>query len=168
MDQSRPWAKAPELIIDRPDAQPPLQRAAFGIVTLAFWAVWAYLMMPAMTLLAWAFGASRFVDVMIVKGGALDVVRLIGWYLLVISVMCGTLIGWALYNWARFRNASRRGTESRPLPNAWVAAHLGANEKALATWQGQKILQVTFDEEGQIAVIQPRPVPPAPRLDGLG
>jgi biofilm PGA synthesis protein PgaD len=155
MDQSRPWAKTPELIIDRPEAQPPLQRAAFGIVTLAFWAAWVYLMMPAVTLLGWAFGVSRFVDVMIKQGGAFDVVRLIGWYLLVISVMCGALIGWAMYNWARFRGMTRRSNAPRPLSNSRAAAHLGVEEKVLGGWQRAKVLEVYFDDHGAIAAIEP-------------
>lgn len=154
MDKSRPWVKTPELIIDRPEAQPPLQRAAFGIVTLAFWAAWVYLMMPAVTLLGWAFGVSRFVDVMIKQGGAFDVVRLIGWYLLVISGMCGALIGWAMYNWARFRGVTRRSNSARPLGNTWVAAHLGVDERVLNSWQQLKVLKVLFDEHGQMAGVQ--------------
>ena len=153
MDQSGPWTKASELIIDRPEGQPPLHRAAFGVVTFAFWAMWIYLMMPALTLLGWAFGASRFVDVMIVQGGAMDVVRLLVWYLLVILIMCGSLIGWALYNWRRFRNATRRSNTLKPLANANVAARLGVEERVLADWQQRKVMDVEFDEHGRIAAV---------------
>jgi len=158
MDQSGPWPQSTELIIDRPDQQPPLQRAAFGLVTLAFWAMWIYLMMPALTLLGWAFGASRFVDVMVTRGGATSVVHLLGWYLLVISVMCGSLIGWALYNWRRFRSATRRGNADALTATARVAAHLRVDEPLLARWQRLKLMDVDFDDAGRITRIA---VPPA-------
>jgi biofilm PGA synthesis protein PgaD len=149
MDQSGPWPKATELIIDRPEGQPPLHRAAFGLVTLVFWAVWIYLMMPAVTLLGWAFGISRFVDIMIAQGGASDVARLIGWYLLVIGLMTGSLISWALYNWVRFRGATRRGNATSALANAQVAAHMRVAEATLARWQETRLLEVDFDDEGR-------------------
>jgi biofilm PGA synthesis protein PgaD len=151
MDQPRPRAPASELIIESPQHQPRLHRAAFGLVTLAFWALWLYFMMPAVTLLGWAFGISRFVDVMIVNGGALAVVRLLGWYLLIIAILSGSLIGWAVYNWTRFRNSTRRSNASRPVADAVVAARLGVDRHVLARWQRARSMQVNFDDEGRFA-----------------
>jgi len=155
MDQSGPWPKALELIIDRPENQPRFYRAAFGLVTLAFWAMWVYLMMPVVTLLGWAFGVSRFVNVMIVQGGLNDVTRLLGWYLLVAFTLCGSLILWAIYNWVRFHGATRRSNAPCVLANAQVAVALGVEESVLAGWQELKRLEVDFDDEGRFTAIRP-------------
>jgi len=153
MDKSRSWIKTSKLIIDHPAAQPPLHRAAFGLVTLAIWLLWLYLLMPAVTLLAWAFGALRFVDVMVVQSGASSVFRLLGWYLLIVVILSGSLIGWALYNWIRFRNSDRRGARRGVQEHQAIADHLGVDARLLAGWQLARWVRVQFDRDGRIAEI---------------
>ncbi len=108
MDKSGSRPQADNLIIDKPDLQTPRQRLMFGVVTIAAWMMWIYLWLPIITLLGWYFGVRRFHDVMITQSGAAHLAQSIGWYALVIVAICASLVGWALFNWARFRGQGRR------------------------------------------------------------
>ena len=169
---SGPHAPRP-LIIERPDLQSPPQRVVSAGLTVFFWALWAYLWLPVFALLGWAFGVRRFYDEMFARSGSQAVLELIGWYGLVVTVLAGSLVGWALYNIARFRGSDRR-TAAATVAVAQVAELAGVDADTLRGWQRARVLYVTHDESGRIEAVEsfdsagrarPQPAPAREPLD---
>jgi biofilm PGA synthesis protein PgaD len=154
MDQSRPRhpaLKSP--IIERSDLQSPRQRTLYGALTLAFWAFWIYLWVPVIALLAWSLGVQQAYQYMVVLGGYQEVIRLFGLYSLVILLLGGALVLWALYNIVRFRGVERR-TAALPVTAAEIGRDFGQDPKSVTRWQQEQRLYVTHDETGRIARVE--------------
>jgi biofilm PGA synthesis protein PgaD len=161
------------LIIDRPDLQSTPQRVVSAGLTAFFWAVWAYLWLPVVALLGWAFGISRFYEEMVVEHGGSALLETLGWYALVIALLAGSLVTWATYNLIRFRGKERRSARSSATIDE-VAAHAGLEPAALQLWQRARVLRVRHDESGRIesveaialAQVEPPPVRVAATAQG--
>jgi len=154
MDQSRPRhiaLKSP--LIERSDLQTPQQRSLYGLLTLAFWAFWFYLWLPVLALLAWSLGVQQAFKYMVVFGGYHDVLRLIGMYSLVILLLGGGLVLWAVYNIVRFRGIERR-TDPLPVTPAEIGREFGQDPTAVIRWQSEQRLCVTHDLLGRIAHVE--------------
>src|SRR5664279_4021374 len=99
MDKSGPRHNALKSpLIERSDLQSPRQRTLYGALTLAFWAFWVYLWVPVLAFLAWTLGVEQAYKYMVVLGGYHDVIHLLGIYSLIILLLGGALVLWAMYN----------------------------------------------------------------------
>lgn len=151
MDQSgsRHSALISPLIV-RPELQSSGQRTLYGALTLVFWAIWFYLWLPVIALLAWALGLQQAYKYMVVLDGYRQVVQSLGIYSLVILLLGGALVIWASYNIFRFRGVERRSATS-PVTPAEIGRAFGQDPDAVARWQGAQRLYVRHDELGIIA-----------------
>ncbi len=162
MDKPRPRhtaLKSP--IIERPDLQSTRQAVAYASLTAAFWALWLYLWLPLLALLAWSLGIEQAYKYMVVLGGYRDVVRLLAVYGLVILLLGGLLITWAVYNILRFRGVENRSANLEITP-AEIARDFGMDQISVEKWQREKFLNVTHDNDARIlSVAVGRAVAPA-------
>ena len=137
------------LIIDRPTLQTSRQRMLFGSMTVLFWALWIYLWLPILALIGWYLGVKIAYTEMVVKNGFSGLVHLLGWYIAVIAIMGATLLIWAYYNFARFRQVSRR-------KRIEIAARLTPSERygiraeVLASWSRAPRLVLRHDAAGKL------------------
>lgn len=153
MDKSRSRSAADKLIIDKPELQTHRQRVLFGAATVAAWVMWIYLWLPIITLFGWYFGVIRFRDVMISNSGALHFAQVIGWYALIILAICGSLVCWALYNWARFHDARRRVIDPAGVSGDEMVERTHVSSKVLARAQLLRNMTVQHDVHGVIVGI---------------
>lgn len=160
MEKSGPRPSARPLIIERPDLQSPPQRVVSTGLTLFFWALWAYLWLPVLALLGWAFGVTRFYEEMVVNQGDQALLDVLGWYAVGIALLAGSLVCWALYNYFRFRGNERRSARPR-VGVAQVAAQAAVEPGALQGWQKARVLYVRHDAAGRIEAVDVAPSPPA-------
>jgi len=162
MDKSgpRPDAARP-LIIERPDLQSRHQRVVSTGMTVVFWGLWVYLWLPLVALLGWAFGIERFYDEMIRLEGLGRVLELLGWYALVITVLAGSLVLWATYNYLRFRGVDRRKAP-HPVGLDRVAAFARVEPAQLLLWQQVRVMTILHDEDGFIESVEAFSGAPAP------
>lgn len=161
MEKPRSGIDSPRpLIIERPDLQSRPQRLVSTTLTAVFWAVWLYLWLPAVALLGWWLGISRFYEEMVRLQGYQAVVELLGWYAICVAVLAGSLIAWAVYNLLRFRGPDRRKA-GPALRVGQVAEALGVEPDSLLAWQRARILHVTHDEAGRIDTVRTLAVPGA-------
>ena len=154
MDQPgprHPALKSP--IIERADLQSPRQRTVYGALTIAFWAFWLYLWLPLLALLAWALGVEQAYKYMVVLGGYHDVIRLLAIYGVIILLLGGALIAWAVYNIVRFRGVENRKASLAITP-AEIARDYGMDASAVERWQGARQLLVVHDQDGRIARVE--------------
>ena len=127
----------------------PQHRIVDGAVTFAFWVFWIYLWLPLLALLAWTLGVQQAYEYMIVLDGLRDVVRLLLIYGMVIGLLGGTLIAWAVYNILRFSGVERR-VPRPPITSAEIARDFGFDPIDVERWQDARTVQVTHDEDGRI------------------
>jgi biofilm PGA synthesis protein PgaD len=154
MDQSRSWHSALKSpLVERPDLQSPQQRRLYAGLTLAFWVFWFYLWVPVLALLAWSLGIEQAYKYMVVLGGYRDVVRLAAFYGLVILLLGGGLVLWAVYNILRFRGVEKR-TAARPVTSSEIGNYFGQAPAAVARWQGGRRLYVKHDDVGGIVAVE--------------
>lgn len=137
-------------IIDRADLQSVQQRTISGVLTLIFWAAWAYLWLPVLALLAWAVGLQQAYKYMIVLGGYEEVLRLLGIYALIILLLGGSLAAWATYNILRYGEIEKR-YENRILTIDELARYFRQESAVVGKWQQAQRLYVSHDDEGNIA-----------------
>jgi biofilm PGA synthesis protein PgaD len=141
-----------EHVIERPELQPPATRAMFGVLTLVLWTSYAYLLLPAFTLIAWYFGFTTVYDEMVMRSGWEALASLLGYYALIVLIMGVIQIGWASINWARFRGTrDRRRLRERQVDRE-VASMFAGSIEALPQWQSAKRLVVHHDEARPLIV----------------
>lgn len=162
MDESRPRhiAVKPILyknlktpLIERSDLQSPQQRRLYGALTLAFWALWIYLWTPFLALVAWALGIQQAYKYMVVLNGYQEVLKLLGLYGLVILVLGGALILWAVYNIIRFSGVERR-TEAQPVTIKDIGQYSNQSAESVAHWQQQKRLCISHLQNGHVDQVE--------------
>ena len=155
MDQSGPrhFAALKSPLIERSDLQSPHQRTLYGALTLGFWMFWVYLWVPVLAFLAWVLGVEQAYKYMIDFGGYHDLLRLLGIYGLIIALLGGTLVGWAIYNILRFRGVENRKAP-RPVTPADIGEHFVKDPRSVARWQSHQRLYVMHDEKGDITTVK--------------
>ena len=126
-------------LIERPNAQPRLQRTAWGVVTMVFWGAYFYLWAPVITLVMWLLGVRASVIELYLREHKVDPFLLVVLPLMALSTAV-LLIGWAEFNRYRYAGKERR----QPLDDVGieqVAAALGAT-MALAESLGRAKIAV--------------------------
>ncbi len=137
----------PPLVIDRRDTTLSPGSLARYVVTLAIWSLWAYFLMPLITLLLWTLGWLRFSS-MLLTPEAIDLLeQRLPAYGLVVSVLCGGLIVWALASWWRFNKRERRRA-SKCVTTEALALRLGLDAGDLLRWQSARRIVVHHDSDG--------------------
>ena len=150
MDQSGPRHQSlTSPLIERPELQSPRQRTLYAALTVAFWAFWIYLWVPLLALLAWALGVQQAYKYMIVFGGYREIIRIAELYGIVILLLGGGLLLWAGYNILRFRGVENR-TAAPPVSREEIGRYFDQDPSAVASWQTERRLHVTHDQQGRI------------------
>ena len=142
------------LIIDRPDLQDWQQKAVYGALTAVFWAIWVFLWLPLITLAGWLFFGYRFQIEMFQFNGYERFVNVLVVYAIVIGVMTGGLMLWALYNNIRFRGVDRRKLTAAP-SNTEMGTWAKHPATLLTQWQECSVVTVHHDKDGNIELVEP-------------
>jgi biofilm PGA synthesis protein PgaD len=137
------------LILDMPDRLSMPRRLAYRVLTLALSVGWIYLWIPLITLLGWLSGIALFGEQIVVQRGWQSFLDNLPTYSIVVLMMGGALLSWALTNWFRFANREARKAVSHVSVQD-QADFLQVSKNNLAVWQKQKRMVVHHDEHGRI------------------
>ena len=140
------------ILIDRPDLQTPLQRAATTGITLLFWIIWIYLWLPLVSLLAWLAGIKLFRENIIDNDGYKILFDNIGWYALIILLIAIAQIGWSRYNLLRFRDNELRKNVTA-VDNAALSHHFNIDARRLPQWQTAKQMEISLNPRGDLIAV---------------
>ncbi len=140
------------LIIEKPELQTNAQRYGWTTVTFVFWALYIYLWLPLITLLAWWVGVKLFHLHMIQLHGYEGLLDKLGLYSVIIFIVSITLIGWAEIDRMRFKNKLRR-TDRKPITASEVAKKYNLQEHELSLLRQKKSMVVHFSDKGVISDI---------------
>jgi biofilm PGA synthesis protein PgaD len=154
MDISRsryPSLNLKQPIIERPDLQTRGQRTVTGALTVAFWALWIYLWVPLLALLAWALGIQQAYKYMIALQGYHLLGHVLAIYAAVILVLGSILLAWAGYNIHRFGGRADKRSGRARVTEADIGRDLGQDERQIGHWQRARLLLVRYDDAGRLA-----------------
>jgi len=135
------------MIIEHPSLVPLHSRLGWSCVTALFWGIWIYLWMPLATLAGWSFGIYQAHHYFQWEQQVVELKRLLALYSIVIAAFGGSLLAWALSEYMRFRNKSRRSAAVPVLPQD-LARHAGVQAEDLASWQTLRCAVAHHDEHG--------------------
>jgi biofilm PGA synthesis protein PgaD len=121
--------------------------SVFGTMTAAAWTLYAYLWLPAITLVAWVLGLRTAWVQNVLQRASVD--RSDMWLMLALVVLLGcALVLWAEQQRRRFSGVERRLRADDVVPEQ-VATSLGVPVHVLADLQGSQVLTVHHDEAGR-------------------
>ena len=130
------------------NTESPLLTGAEIIVTVLFWGLWLYLIMPLISLLLWYAGVYVFVDQMITLGGYQSFVDTLHHYSMVVLAMMVTIILWVWWNARRYGSVrNKRIRQPDPVTTAELAAISVTTEEAIIALQSRKQAVVDFDDQ---------------------
>ncbi|MDQ7970317.1 MAG: poly-beta-1,6-N-acetyl-D-glucosamine biosynthesis protein PgaD [Oxalicibacterium faecigallinarum] len=138
-----------KLILNAPDKVSAQTKLGSNIVTILCWVVYIYLWIPLITLIAWAVGATHAYDELAFVRQVGDFRELVVFYGMVVALLGGGLLLWALKEYLRFRNANRRRPRG-PATHAELASHTSATETDVERWQSLRRMIALHDENGKV------------------
>lgn len=125
-------------------------------VTVVFWGLWAYLVMPLVSLLLWFAGIYLFVDRMISMGGYQAFADQLIHYATVVFVMWLLLTAWILWNQMRYGRNERRRVRPPHVSEAKMAKAMGLEPEMVSSLRGQKEVALRFESESIPCIEQTR------------
>ena len=139
----------------------PVTTGAISALTLLFWAVWAYLVVPLVTAVLWFFGVRLFGEQMGMDG--YDGLRqsLLA-YSTVLLTLVGLLAAWIAWNVIRYGGShDRRTVKSAEVtdPEVWAAFQL--DDSLLEPLRRDRMARIDVNEYGCVVVIAPVAIEPS-------
>lgn len=125
------------------------RRMAEVSLTLVFWALWTYLVIPLFSLLLWFAGVYLFTDRMIEMGGYQSFAEKLAAYGVTVMVMALLLAVWVYWNRRRYGRHERRTARPVHVSDARMARAMGMSPSIIADLKGQKELSLHFESENR-------------------
>jgi poly-beta-1,6-N-acetyl-D-glucosamine biosynthesis protein PgaD len=139
------------MTVTREPNESPLLTTAEVIVTVLFWGLWLYLVMPLVSLILWLAGVYIFVDQMVVLGGYQSFIDMLYRYSMAVVLMMVTIFLWVWWNASRYGSLrNKRILQPAVVTNAELAAAAATTEEVIAILQSRKHLVVDFDDEKRL------------------
>lgn len=135
-------------------------RGVFGTVTAGAWTLYAYLWLPAITLVAWAAGLRTAWVRSVLERSSVDGDAMRLMVALVVVLGCA-LVLWAEQQRRRFTGVERRQRADDVAPAA-VAAALGVADEVVHALQDAVVAAVHLDADGRPVRVAQLAAPPAP------
>lgn len=135
--------------IDAPHLLTRKHRARDTVLTALMWALYVYLWLPALSLVAWLLGIEFAYDVMVRAGGAQSLARELSWYGLTLLIIFFLITGWSASQHMRFAGKNRRAATDR-VSDAVLRQTSGLTEEGFARLRNRRCLIVSFDDSGNL------------------
>jgi len=149
--QYGPGGGAP-LIFNRPDLQSKRQRWLYWVLTLIAWAIWVYLWVPLITLVAWYLGFRAFAREIVLPDPA-TMINTGALYLAIILLLGSLLVGWSRYNLRRFGGEDRR-SHAPHVADEELRRWFGVSAESLARLRAGKVLTVDYNEQAVVRSVE--------------
>ena len=137
-----------QMYYSAPEELTPRERARDTLITAMLWAVYLYLWVPLVSLLAWAMGFEFAYDVMVRAGGATDLLPILLEYLVVVSIIFSAFTIWSVSNRLRFRDLNRRSRRA-PVGDESLAEYFRVPIEQIAAMRARKVIHISVDDEGR-------------------
>jgi poly-beta-1,6-N-acetyl-D-glucosamine biosynthesis protein PgaD len=142
----------------------PVPTGVLALLTMLFWAVWVYLVLPLLSLLLWALGVRLFMKY-IAQGGYEGLRASLVGYSSVLLVLVGLLALWIAWNVARYGGSSdRRTVKWAEVTDDEVREAFRLDDSLLAVLRDERLMRADLDGDGCVVMIAgspPRAASPA-------
>jgi poly-beta-1,6-N-acetyl-D-glucosamine biosynthesis protein PgaD len=131
----------------------PLPTGILSVLTLAFWAVWLYLVLPLVSLLLWVFGV-RFFTQEIAAGGYEGLRAALIAYSSILLALIGLLALWIAWNVVRYGGSNdRRTVKSAAVTDPEIQTAFRLDDGLLTALRGERLVRVDLDGDGRVVRI---------------
>lgn len=135
----------------------PLPTGLLALLTVLFWGVWLYLVLPLVSLLLWAFGV-RFLVEQISRGGYEGLLGSLINYGVVLLVLVSLLASWITWNVVRYGGSHDRRTVKRvEVPDWVVRGKFRIDDSLLSVLRAERLVRVDFAGEDVVLIADARP-----------
>ncbi|HOD34993.1 MAG TPA: poly-beta-1,6-N-acetyl-D-glucosamine biosynthesis protein PgaD [Syntrophales bacterium] len=142
----------PEIIVDN-QAKSRLRVAVESLLTVAFWMLYVYILLPIFTLVLWVFGVRTIYDEIFGLKGYLALIDLLKNGGLITIAILAILAGWAFYNYRMFMSRGERRSSRVSITNdREVARLMNVDLDALKGIRRLTRLRVKIDGEHYLVV----------------
>jgi biofilm PGA synthesis protein PgaD len=135
------------LHFDAPEELTGTQRARDTFITALLWAVYLYLWVPLVSLLAWSLGFEFAYDVMVRAGGARDLLPILLEYTVVVSIIFSVFTIWSVSNRLRFKHLQRRNNREAVDDDA-LAGYFKVPRPQIHLMRRHQIMHIEVDDSG--------------------
>lgn len=143
----------------------PLPTGLLSLLTMLFWGVWLYLVLPLLSLLLWALGV-RFFMKQIAQSGYEGLASSLIAYSSVLLVLVGLLALWIGWNVVRYGGGSDRRTVKRAeVTDAEVRQAFRLDDSLLSELRGERFVRVDLDGDGVVVITNGRPQAASPAIE---
>jgi biofilm PGA synthesis protein PgaD len=139
----------PQVTIDAPHLLTRKHRVRDTLLTAIIWALYFYLWLPALSLVAWLLGIEFAYDVMVRAGGVQSLSRALPWYGLVVLIIFIVITGWSASQHMRFAGKNRRAATAR-ISDAALHQASGLTEESFGRLRDHRFVSVSFDDSGTL------------------
>lgn len=135
-------------LIRTPQAQAPLRRTVWGMVTAACWGFYVYLLMPLLTLLLWLCGIRIVRFELYQREHAVEPFLMM--ILPALALACALLlVTWAEYNRWRFAGRKERRSNQADAGRLEIALGLGASASLARSLAAAKSVILHMDDDAR-------------------
>lgn len=128
----------------------PLPTGVLALLTMLFWAVWIYLVLPLLSLLLWALGVRLFME-HIAQGGYEGLRNSLVAYSSVLLVLVGLLALWIAWNVVRYGGGNDRRTVKRAeATDAAIREAFHLDDGLLSKLRRERFLRVDLNGGGVV------------------
>ncbi|MCX5834247.1 MAG: poly-beta-1,6-N-acetyl-D-glucosamine biosynthesis protein PgaD [Deltaproteobacteria bacterium] len=106
----------PEIIV-ADEAKSRLRVAVEGLLTVAFWVFYIYVLLPIFTLVLWVFGFRTIFDEIFGQKGYMALIDILKNGGLITVAILAILVGWAFYNYRMFVSRGERRSSRVSISN---------------------------------------------------
>lgn len=134
----------------------PLPTGLLALLTVLFWGIWLYLVLPLVSLLLWAFGV-RFLVEQIRLGGYEGLLGSLATYGVVLLVLVSLLALWITWNVVRYGGSHDRRTVKRvEVPDWVVRGRFRIDDSLLAVLRAERLVRVDFKGDDVVLIADER------------
>jgi poly-beta-1,6-N-acetyl-D-glucosamine biosynthesis protein PgaD len=134
----------------------PLPAGLLALLTVFFWGVWLYLVLPLVSLLLWALGV-RFLVEQIRLGGYEGLLGSLITYGVVLLVLVSLLAFWITWNVVRYGGSSDRRTVKRAEVPDWVIrGKFRIDDSLLSVLRTERLVRVDFEGDDVVVIVDER------------
>lgn len=145
----------------------PVPTGILALLTVLFWAVWLYLVLPLVSLLLWALGVRVFLE-RFRQGGYEGLLASLATYSSVLLVIVSLLTFWIVWNVVRYGGSSDRRTVKRAEVPDWVVREtFRLDDKLLTLLRTERLVRVDFEGEGVVVIPDSRPLAAIPATPAI-
>jgi biofilm PGA synthesis N-glycosyltransferase PgaC len=126
------------------------------LLTVIFWVLWIYLIMPLLSLMLWAVGVYLFVDRMVTLGGYQSFAGQLYTYGGVVLAMWLVLSIWVLWNLRRYGRNNRRTVQPDSVTDAKMAETMHLPVEMIGRLHASRKISLHFDKHERPVIERPK------------